>query len=70
METFTTMTQEQRTKLVEAIAEVYLDSVSVKDLESFFFEAQVDCLQSYSDEELLTEATGVFEEDEVDAILA
>lgn len=50
------MTEEQRERLCERLAESWLDSCDLKDLERFFYDAQLEALQASSEEELLTYA--------------
>lgn len=50
------MTEEQREKLCERLAECWLDSCDLNDLERFFYDAQLEALQASSEEELLTYA--------------
>ena len=50
------MTEEQRERLCKRIAESWLDSCDLKDLERFFYDAQLEALQASSEEELLTYA--------------
>ena len=44
-----------RAELQEAIALAQLDSMSGRDLETFFLEIMVERLESFSDEELIQE---------------
>ena len=50
------MTEEQRDNLCKQIAESWLDSCDLKDLERFFYDAQLESLLSSTDEELLEHA--------------
>ena len=50
------MTEEQREKLCQQIAEFWLDSCDFNDLERFFYDAQLEALQASSEEELLNHA--------------
>ena len=50
------MTEEQRERLCERLAESWLDSCDLKDLERFFYDAQREALQASSEEELLIHA--------------
>ena len=45
------LSSEHRMAICEKIAKMYLDSMSTKDLERYFFDTQVECLSEYSDEE-------------------
>jgi len=49
------LTPEKREYLVEFLANRYLDNMSVRDLERFFLDVQLDYLSSYNDEELIGE---------------
>ena len=50
------MTEVQREKLCKQIAESWLDSCDLKDLERFFYDAQLESLLSSTDEEMLEHA--------------
>ena len=50
------MTEEQRETLCKQIAERWLDSCDLNDLERFFYDAQLEALQASSEEELLNHA--------------
>ena len=50
------MTEEQRETLCKQIAESWLDSCDLNDLERFFYDAQLEALQASSEEELLIHA--------------
>ena len=50
------MTEEQRKTLCKQIAASWLDSCDLKDLERFFYDAQLEALQASSEEELLNHA--------------
>lgn len=50
------MTEVQREKLCKRIAESWLDGCDLKDLERFFYDAQLESLLSSTDEELLEHA--------------
>lgn len=50
------MTEDERQSLAKQIAECWLDGCDLNDLERFFYEAQLEALQSSSEEELLTYA--------------
>lgn len=63
--TMTTLTEDQRFRLVDFLAGRYLDNMSLKDLERFFFDIQVDYLREYSDEELLSELEDYTSEEEL-----
>jgi hypothetical protein len=53
-----------REALIEFLATYWLDSMSNKDLEKFFYDTQTDYLQSYSDEELIGEIEDVMSEED------
>lgn len=53
-----------RDALIEFLAKHWLDTVSTRDLEGFFYDAQIDYLQSYSDEELISEIEDVMSEED------
>jgi LmbE family N-acetylglucosaminyl deacetylase len=53
-----------REALIEFLATHWLDSMSNKDLETFFYDIQTDYLQSYSDEELIGEIEDVMSEED------
>lgn len=63
--TMTTLTEDQRFRLVDFLAGRYLDNMSLKDLERFFLDIQVDYLREYSDEELLSELEDYTSEEEL-----
>jgi len=51
----TSLTPEKRSALVEWLVERYLDGMTTRDLERFFFDIQLDYIGSYTDEELIGE---------------
>lgn len=59
-----TLSPEGRDSLIEFLATYWLDSMSNKDLETFFYDVQTDYLQSYSDEELVGEIEDVMSEED------
>ena len=59
---------EQRERLIELVADRYLDQMDLRDLETFFLETQTQYLEDYSDQELLSEVedlTSDFEYEEI-----
>lgn len=48
-----TLSDYQRDMMRDFIAMRYLDSMSGRDLERYFFDTQVECLAEYTDDELL-----------------
>jgi hypothetical protein len=59
---------EQRERLIELVADRYLDQMDLRDLETFFLETQAQYLEDYSDQELLSEVedlTSDFEYEEI-----
>jgi hypothetical protein len=63
------LTAEQRDRLVDLVAERYLDSMDDRDLERFFLDIQTDYLNEYTDEELLGAVEDVFQNDNIEEIL-
>ena len=62
------LSTEQRDRLIELIAERYLDQMELRDLETFFVEAQIEFLKDYADAELLEAAedlASTFEYEEI-----
>ena len=53
-----------RDALIEFLATYWLDSMSNKDLETFFYDTQTEYLESYSDEELIGEIEDVMSEED------
>ena len=47
------LTDEKRAALIDLLAQRYLDSMSLKDLEVFFYDLQCEYLQEYTDAELI-----------------
>lgn len=64
-----TLSYEQRSVLIDKIAEKYLDSMDGRGLEQFFYDVQTEYLASYEDEELLSEAESLVEENEFQEIM-
>lgn len=58
------LASEKRDALIEFLAKHWLDTVNTRDLERFFYDAQIDYLQSYSDEELISEIEDVMSEED------
>jgi hypothetical protein len=68
--TLVTLSDSQRKALSEFIALTYLDSMSTKDLETFFLDTQMEYLQdSYSDAELIGEIENLITKEEYEEIL-
>ena len=63
------LSTEQRERLVDFIADRYLDSMNLRDLENFFYEIQADLLADYSDGELLGALEDVTDDDEYQRLL-
>ena len=61
------LTDEQREYISDLIATRYLDSMDNRDLERFFFDAQMEYLKEYTDAELVDALEDVTDEDEFDA---
>lgn len=68
--TFQSLTDEQRERLIEFIAERYLDGMSSRDLERFFLDIQTDYLGQYTDEELITEVEDMTTDEEYAELFA
>jgi len=60
---------EQRERLIDLVAERYLENMDVRDLERFFLDVQTEYLSGYTDEELLSEIDDVTTEDEYEGIV-
>lgn len=63
------LTAEQRASLQEFLANYWLDNVSIKDLERFFYDAQLEYLRSYSDEELIGEIEDVTSQEDFELLI-
>jgi hypothetical protein len=63
------LTAEQRDRLIDLVAERYLDSMDLRDLERFFYDIQAEYLKDYNDEELLGAVEDVFQNDNIEEIL-
>ena len=61
------LTNDQREYISDLIATRYLDSMDNRDLERFFFDAQMEYLKEYTDAELVDALEDVTDEDEFDA---
>ena len=68
-QTSQSLTAEQRDRLIDLVAERYLDSMDGRDLERFFYDIQTEYLKDYSDEELLGAVEDVFQNDNIEEIL-
>jgi len=67
--TLPTLTEEQRARLTDFIANRYLDNMDGRDLEHFFYDIQMQYLGDYTDEELLGALEDVTNEDEYEEVL-
>ena len=67
--TFPALNPDQRYRLIEFVAERYLDSMDGRDLERFFLDVQREYLQEYSDDELIGAMEDITHEDEYNEIL-
>ena len=67
--TFPALNPDQRYRLIEFIADRYLDNMDVDFLARFFVEAQREYLQDYDDEELIGAMEDITDEDEFNEIL-
>ena len=63
------LSTEQRDRLIELVADRYLDRMDLRDLENFFLEQQADCLTDYTDQELLAEIEYLTSDSEYEKIL-
>lgn len=64
------LTDSQRASLQEFLAKFWLDNISLRDLEQFFYEAQLEYLQLYSDEELIGEVEDVTSEEDFSLVIS
>ena len=69
-QTFQSLTDSKRESLVEFVAKYWLDSMSLKDLERFFYEVQTEYLREYSDEELIGEIEDITDDEEFQLIIS
>lgn len=67
--TLPNLNADQRWRLIEFIADRYLDNMDVDDLARFFVEAQREYLLEYNDEELIGAMEDITNEDEYNEIL-
>jgi hypothetical protein len=63
------LSTEQRERLVDLIAERYLENMDVRDLERFFLDVQTEYLSGYTDGELLSEVEDVTDDFEYEEII-
>ena len=63
------LSTEQRDRLVDLIAERYLENMDVRDLERFFIDVQTEYLSGYTDGELLSEVEDVTDDFEYEEII-
>lgn len=64
-----TLTHDQRFQIADRLAQRWLDNMSTKDLERYFYDTQLEYLQTYDDQELLSELTDVVDDEELDDIV-
>lgn len=69
-QTLAVLTDSQRSRVVELIAERWLDGMDFRDLEQFFRDTQVEYLKEWMDSELLEEVGDFADEDELNELLA
>lgn len=69
-QTSQSLTDSKRESLVEFVAKYWLDSMSLKDLERFFYEVQTEYLREYSDEELIGEIEDITDDEEFQLIIS
>ena len=67
--TLPNLNADQRYRLIEFIADRYLDNMDVDFLVRFFVEAQREYLSEYDDEELIGAMEDITDEDEFNEIL-
>jgi myo-inositol catabolism protein IolC len=67
--TLAVLNPDQRFRLIEFIAERYLDNMDVDDLARFFIDAQREYLQEYDDEELVGALEDITHEDEYNEVM-
>ena len=67
--TLAALNPEQRYRLIEFIADRYLDNMDVDDLARFFRDVQREYLGEYDDEELVGALEDVTHEDEYEEIM-
>jgi hypothetical protein len=63
------ITDDQRVRLIEFIADRYLDNMDSRDLERFFLDEQLNYLKEFNDEELITELEDITHDDEYEEII-
>ncbi len=63
------LSTEQRERLIDLVAERYLENMDVRDLERFFLDVQTEYLSGYTDEELLSEVDDVTADFEYEEII-
>jgi len=67
--TLAALNPDQRFRLIEFIADRYLDNMDVDDLARFFREVQREYLDEYNDDELVGALEDVTHEDEYEEIM-
>lgn len=63
------LTDDQREYISDLIATRYLDGMDNRDLERYFFDAQIEYLKEYTDNELLDALEDVTDEEEFDSAI-
>lgn len=63
------LTAPQREALIQFLSKHWLESMSIRDLERFFYEAQTDYLVSYSDSELIGEIEDVLSQEDFELLI-
>jgi hypothetical protein len=69
LQTSQSLTDEKREALIELLAQRYLDSMSLRDLERFFLDIQTEYLQEYTDAELIGEVEDYTTEEEFEELI-
>ena len=65
----TDLTYEQRSRISEFLAEYWLNAMSLRDLERYFLEDNLEFLKGYADDELLQELEGLTDEEQYNQLL-
>jgi hypothetical protein len=63
------LTHEQRSRISEFLAEYWLNAMSLRDLERYFLEDNLEFLKGYADDELLQELEGLTDEEQYNQLL-
>ncbi len=69
LQTSQSLTDEKREALIELLAQRYLDGMSGRDLERFFYDVQIEYLKDYTDSELLGEIEDYTTDEEFEEII-